>query len=45
MAIPVVNLADFTRRSGIEKSFCKPIKGACEEVGFVAVKNYGILDD
>lgn len=46
MAIPVVNLADFTSGDPqLKKAFVNQLGKAYEEVGFVAVKNHGIPDD
>ena len=46
MAIPVVNLADFTSGDPeLKKSFVNQLGKAYEDVGFVAVKNHGISDD
>lgn len=46
MAIPVVNLADFTSGDPqLKQSFVNQLGKAYEEVGFVAVKNHGIPDD
>jgi isopenicillin N synthase-like dioxygenase len=46
MAIPVVDLADFTNGNATEKAaFVKALGNAYEEVGFVAVKNHGVPDE
>src|ERR1700751_456720 len=46
MAIPVVNLADFTSGDPqLKQAFVNQLGKAYEEVGFVAVKNHGIPDD
>lgn len=46
MAIPVVNLADFTSSDPeLKSSFVNQLGKAYEDVGFVAVKNHGIPDD
>ena len=46
MAIPVVDLADFTSGDAVKKAaFVQALGKAYEEVGFVAVKNHGIPDD
>jgi isopenicillin N synthase-like dioxygenase len=46
MAIPVVDLADFTHGNAAQKAaFVEAIGKAYEEVGFVAVKNHGVPDD
>jgi isopenicillin N synthase-like dioxygenase len=46
MAIPVVNLADFTSGDPqLKQAFVNQLGKAYEEVGFVAVKNHGISDD
>jgi len=46
MAIPVVDLADFTHGNAAQKAaFVDAIGIAYEEVGFVAVKNHGVPDD
>ena len=46
MAIPVVNLADFTSGDPeLKRSFVNQLGKAYEDVGFVAVKNHGIPDD
>src|SRR5580698_6560362 len=42
MAIPVVDLADFSGDSAKKASFVDALGKAYEEVGFVAVKNHGI---
>lgn len=45
MAIPVVNLADFTSGDPqLKKAFVQQLGKAYEDVGFVAVKNHGIPD-
>jgi isopenicillin N synthase-like dioxygenase len=45
MAIPVVNLAEFTSGTAAQKAaFVAALGKAYEEVGFVAVKNHGISD-
>jgi isopenicillin N synthase-like dioxygenase len=45
MAIPVVNLAEFTSGTAEQKAaFVAALGKAYEEVGFVAVKNHGISD-
>lgn len=46
MAIPVVDLAEFTSGDPVRKAaFVQQLGKAYEEVGFVAVKNHGIPDD
>lgn len=46
MAIPVVNLADFTSGDPeLKKAFVNQLGKAYEDVGFVAVKHHGISDD
>ncbi|MEN9600351.1 MAG: hypothetical protein RL596_2675 [Bacteroidota bacterium] len=46
MAIPVVDLADFTRGNAAQKAaFVQALGKAYEEVGFVAVKNHGVPDE
>ncbi|TAF51928.1 MAG: isopenicillin N synthase family oxygenase [Sphingobacteriia bacterium] len=46
MAIPVVDLAQFTQGSAADKiAFVEALGKAYEEVGFVAVKNHGVPDD
>ncbi len=46
MAIPVVDLSDFTHGNAAQKAaFVEAIGKAYEEVGFVAVKNHGIPDE
>ena len=46
MAIPVVNLADFTSGDPqLKQAFVNQLGKAYEEVGFVAVKNHGISDN
>lgn len=46
MAIPVVNLADFTSGDPqLKQAFVNQLGKAYEDVGFVAVKNHGIPDD
>lgn len=46
MAIPVVNLADFTSGDPeLKKAFVNQLGKAYEDVGFVAVKNHGIPDE
>ena len=46
MAIPVVNLADFSSGDPeLKRSFVNQLGKAYEDVGFVAVKNHGIPDD
>lgn len=46
MAIPVVNLADFTSSDPeLKSAFVNQLGKAYEDVGFVAVKNHGIPDD
>ncbi|WP_127132681.1 isopenicillin N synthase family dioxygenase [Pseudoflavitalea rhizosphaerae] len=46
MAIPVVNLADFTSGDPeLKRSFVNQLGKAYEDVGFVAVKNHGIPDN
>ncbi|HEV2355778.1 MAG TPA: 2-oxoglutarate and iron-dependent oxygenase domain-containing protein, partial [Puia sp.] len=42
MAIPVVDLAEFTGSSRQKAAFVAQLGKAYEEVGFVAVKNHGI---
>ncbi|WP_276479574.1 isopenicillin N synthase family dioxygenase [Paraflavitalea pollutisoli] len=45
MAIPVVNLADFTSGDPqLKQAFVQQLGKAYEDVGFVAVKNHGISD-
>jgi len=45
MAIPVVDLAEFTSGNALQKAaFVSALGKAYEEVGFVAVKNHGIPD-
>src|SRR5580704_12154034 len=44
MAIPVVDLAEFSGTPGQKESFVSALGKAYEEVGFVAVKNHGISD-
>ena len=44
MAIPVVDLAEFSGDSKKKTAFVDQLGGAYEEVGFVAVKNHGIAD-
>ncbi|NML20031.1 isopenicillin N synthase family oxygenase [Pseudoflavitalea sp. G-6-1-2] len=45
MAIPVVNLADFTSGDPeLKQAFVNQLGKAYEDVGFVAVKNHGIPD-
>src|SRR5580700_9428877 len=44
MAIPVVDLAEFSGTPGQKESFVSALGKAYEEVGFVAVKNHGIAD-
>ncbi|WEK36936.1 MAG: 2-oxoglutarate and iron-dependent oxygenase domain-containing protein [Candidatus Pseudobacter hemicellulosilyticus] len=45
MAIPVVNLADFTSGDPqLKQAFVNQLGKAYEEVGFVAVRNHGIPD-
>lgn len=46
MAIPVVDLAQFTQGTPEEKAaFVQALGKAYEEVGFVAVKNHGVPDE
>jgi isopenicillin N synthase-like dioxygenase len=45
MAIPVVDLSDFSSDSKTKASFVDLLGRAYEEVGFVAVKNHGITDE
>ena len=45
MAIPVVDLSDFSGDAGKKAAFVDALGKAYEEVGFVAVKNHGITDD
>jgi isopenicillin N synthase-like dioxygenase len=46
MAIPVVDLADFTSGTPEQKAaFVKALGNAYEDVGFVAVKNHGVPDE
>jgi len=46
MAIPVVDLADFTNGTPAQKAaFVEALGKAYEEVGFVAVKNHGVPDE
>ena len=45
MAIPVVDLAQFSGTPQEKTSFISALGKAYEEVGFVAVKNHGISDD
>ena len=46
MAIPVVDLADFTSGDAVKKAaFVQALGKAYEEVGFVAVQNHGIPDE
>ncbi len=46
MAIPVVDLADFTSGTPAQKAaFVEALGKAYEEVGFVAVKNHGVPDE
>ncbi len=46
MAIPVVDLADFTNGTLAQKAaFVEQLGKAYEEVGFVAVKNHGVPDE
>ena len=44
MAIPVVDLAEFSGDRKQKAAFVDQLGGAYEEVGFVAVKNHGIPD-
>ncbi len=44
MAIPVVDLAEFSGTAEQKRSFVSALGKAYEEVGFVAVKNHGIAD-
>jgi isopenicillin N synthase-like dioxygenase len=44
MAIPVVDLADFSGEAKKKASFVDALGKAYEDVGFVAVKNHGITD-
>jgi isopenicillin N synthase-like dioxygenase len=44
MAIPVVDLSDFSGDAKKKASFVEALGKAYEEVGFVAVKNHGIPD-
>jgi isopenicillin N synthase-like dioxygenase len=46
MAIPVVDLADFTSGTPAQKAaFVEALGKAYEDVGFVAVKNHGVPDE
>src|SRR5882724_3529354 len=45
MAIPVVDLADFSGDAKQKASFVDALGKAYEDVGFVAVKNHGITDE
>src|ERR1700759_2069951 len=45
MAIPVVDLAEFSGNPQQKAAFVDSLGKAYEEVGFVAVKNHGIADD
>jgi len=45
MAIPVVDLADFSGDPKTKASFVDSLGRAYEDVGFVAVKNHGITDE
>lgn len=45
MAIPVVDLAEFSGNSKQKAAFVDALGKAYEDVGFVAVKNHGISDD
>lgn len=45
MAIPVVDLAQFSGTSQQKAAFVDALGKAYEDVGFVAVKNHGITDD
>jgi len=46
MAIPVVDLADFTHGTPAQKAaFVEALGKAYEDVGFVAVKNHGVPDE
>lgn len=45
MAIPVVDLAEFSGTPAQKGGFVSALGKAYEEVGFVAVKNHGIADD
>jgi isopenicillin N synthase-like dioxygenase len=46
MAIPVVDLADFTSGTPAQKAaFVEALGKAFEDVGFVAVKNHGVPDE
>src|SRR5882762_1393743 len=44
MAIPVVDLSDFSGDAKKKAAFVDALGKAYEEVGFVAVKNHGISD-
>ena len=44
MAIPVVDLAEFSGNPQQKAAFVDALGKAYEEVGFVAVKNHGIPD-
>lgn len=46
MAIPSVNLSDFLSGDINRKAvFVKALGNAYEEIGFVAVKNHGVLEE
>src|SRR5216684_2919654 len=45
MAIPVVDLADFSGDAKQKASFVDALGKAYEDVGFVAVKNHGITNE
>src|SRR4051794_18630159 len=45
MAIPVVDLSNFSSDPKSKASFVDQLGRAYEEVGFVAVKNHGITDE
>jgi len=46
MSIPVVDLSHFLSGNKEQKNdFVKSLGSACEEVGFVAVKNHGVSDE
>jgi len=45
MAIPVVDLSNFSSDATTKASFVDQLGRAYEEVGFVAVKNHGITDE
>src|SRR5260370_32190391 len=45
MAIPVVDLSDFSGDAKKKASFVESLGKAYEDVGFVAVKNHGIPEE